>query len=79
VRIAEPVMPRSVFSHAPHTTQTTCETCHGSTSRSAFATDVNVPGAASCAACHAPSKTRAECQTCHLYHPRSMASLVARQ
>jgi len=29
VRIAEPVMPRSIFNHAPHTTQTTCETCHG--------------------------------------------------
>jgi hypothetical protein len=77
VRIAEPVMPRSVFNHLPHITQTTCETCHGSMKTSAFATDVNVPGVASCAACHAPSKTRSNCATCHIYHPRSMASLVA--
>ena len=28
VRAAEPVMPRSIFNHAPHVTQTKCETCH---------------------------------------------------
>jgi hypothetical protein len=28
VRAAEPVMPRSIFNHAPHVTQTQCETCH---------------------------------------------------
>src|SRR5262249_36899292 len=28
VRAAEPVMPRSIFNHAPHITQTKCETCH---------------------------------------------------
>jgi hypothetical protein len=31
VRAAEPVMPRSIFNHAPHTTQTQCETCHDPT------------------------------------------------
>ena len=28
VRVAEPVMPRAVFNHAPHVTQTECVTCH---------------------------------------------------
>ena len=47
VRLAEPVMPRSIFNHAPHTTQTACETCHGVDGKtSKLATDVNVPGVA---------------------------------
>jgi hypothetical protein len=77
VRIAEPVMPRSIFNHAPHTTQTACETCHGSTATSKLATDINVPGVAGCTTCHAPSKSKAECETCHIYHPPSPARLLA--
>ena len=29
VRVAEPVMPRGIFNHAPHLTKATCEACHG--------------------------------------------------
>jgi hypothetical protein len=77
VRIAEPVMPRSIFNHAPHTTQTACETCHGSTATSKLATDINVPGVAGCISCHSPSKAKADCETCHVFHPSSPAKLVA--
>jgi hypothetical protein len=69
-------MPRSIFNHAPHTTQTACETCHGMTATSKLATDINSPGVANCTTCHAPSKTRAECETCHVYHPSSPAKLL---
>lgn len=77
VRAAEPVMPRSIFNHAPHTTQTACETCHGSTRTSKLARDVNVPGVANCTTCHTPSQARSECETCHVYHPSSPARLLA--
>jgi hypothetical protein len=73
---AEPVMPRSIFNHAPHTTQTQCDTCHASTRTSKLATDINVPGVANCTTCHAPSRTRSDCETCHIYHPRSAAQLL---
>ena len=76
VRIAEPVMPHSIFNHAPHTTQTACETCHGPAATSKLATDILSPGVTNCTTCHAPSKTRAECETCHVYHPSSPAKLV---
>lgn len=76
VRAAEPVMPHSVFNHAPHTTQTGCETCHGPTRTSKLATDINVPGVSNCRTCHAPSRARAECETCHVYHPASPAKLL---
>ena len=76
VRIAEPVMPRSIFNHAPHTTQTGCETCHGSVLTSKLATDVNVPGVDNCRTCHAPSKAKADCESCHVYHPRSAVTLL---
>ena len=76
VRAAEPVMPRSIFNHAPHATQTACETCHGSARASKLATDINVPGVANCTSCHAPSQVRSDCETCHVYHPASPASLL---
>jgi hypothetical protein len=76
VRIAEPVMPRSIFNHAPHTTETSCDTCHRSVVSSEVATDVNVPGVETCRTCHAPAKARAECETCHVYHPPSAVTLL---
>ncbi len=76
VRIAEPVMARSVFNHAPHVTETGCDTCHKSTRTSKYATDVNVPGVESCRACHNPSQVRASCSTCHVYHPPSALRLA---
>jgi hypothetical protein len=88
VRIAEPVMPRSIFNHAPHVTRASCEACHGpkkpdvaagqrSIWSSEGATDVNVPARAVCATCHAPSKTKDDCETCHVYHASSPAKLVS--
>ena len=76
VRIAEPVMSRSVFNHAPHVTDTTCESCHAGVRTSKFATDVNVPGVAECRTCHKPSQVRATCATCHVYHPPSAVRLA---
>jgi hypothetical protein len=76
VRIAEPVMARSIFNHAPHVTDTTCDSCHASVSKSKFATDVNVPGVAQCQTCHRPSQVKATCATCHVYHPPSAARLA---
>jgi hypothetical protein len=76
VRAAEPVMPRSIFNHAPHTTLKACETCHGSVRISKLATDINVPGVDNCTSCHAPSRARSDCETCHVYHPVSPASLL---
>jgi hypothetical protein len=79
VRIAEPVMARSIFNHAPHVTDTTCESCHGGVRTSKFATDVNVPGVAECQTCHNPSQVRATCATCHVYHPPSAVRLAVAQ
>ena len=76
VRIAEPVMARSKFNHAPHVTETNCDTCHGSTRTSKYSTDVNVPGVATCQTCHKPSQVRAACATCHVYHPSSALTLA---
>jgi hypothetical protein len=76
VRIAEPVMARSRFNHAPHVTETNCNTCHASTRTSKYATDVNVPGVATCQTCHKPSQVRATCATCHVYHPPSAVRLA---
>ena len=76
VRITEPVMTRSLFNHAPHTTQTVCATCHQSVLTSAKSTDMNSPGVDTCQSCHAPSKVRSDCRTCHVYHPSSPAKML---
>ena len=76
VRIAEPVMARSKFNHAPHVTETNCNTCHLTTRTSKYATDVNVPGVATCQTCHKQSQVRATCATCHDYHPSSALRLA---
>ena len=77
VRIAEPVMPRSIFNHAPHVQQASCETCHAATAKSKLATDVNVFGVQGCTTCHNPSQAKSDCETCHVYHPSSPAKLLA--
>lgn len=92
VRTAEPVMPRSVFNHAPHVTRASCGACHGgpqspppapgrpfapSIWTSTLSSEVNVPGKALCATCHAPSKSSDACETCHVYHASSPARLVS--
>jgi hypothetical protein len=77
VKAAGSVMVRSTFTHAPHVTQTSCDTCHVSTKTSKLATDVNVPGVSKCQTCHRPSQARAACETCHVYHPKSISALGA--
>jgi hypothetical protein len=77
VRIAEPVMPRSIFNHAPHVQQASCETCHAATAKSKLATDVNVFGVQGCTTCHNPAQAKSDCETCHVYHPSSPAKLLA--
>jgi hypothetical protein len=76
VRLAEPVLTRSVFTHAPHVTQVDCDSCHAAARRSKRSIDVLVPGIAQCQACHSPSQASADCASCHRYHPRSITSLV---
>jgi hypothetical protein len=76
VTVAEPVMTRALFDHAPHVIQAECAACHGSAATSGLATDVNVPGVENCQSCHQPNEARADCATCHVYHPPSVAALL---
>lgn len=78
VRIAEPVLTRSIFNHKPHITQTSCDNsrCHDSAKTSKLATDVNVPGVANCRSCHNSSQVSADCETCHVYHPPSLSAFA---
>lgn len=76
VTVAEPVMARALFDHAPHVIQTNCAACHASVETSGLATDVNVPGVESCQSCHRQNAVRATCETCHVYHPPSVAALL---
>lgn len=76
VTIAEPVMTRARFDHAPHVILTDCAACHASVTSSGLATDVNVPGVDNCQSCHRPDEARADCATCHVYHPPSVAALL---
>lgn len=76
VTVAEPVMSRALFDHAPHVIQADCATCHATIETSGLATDVNVPGVENCQSCHRPNEARADCATCHVYHPPSVAALL---
>ena len=76
VTVAEPVMTRALFDHAPHVIQADCASCHASVETSGLATDVNVPGVETCQSCHRPNEARAGCETCHVYHPPSVAALL---
>ena len=76
VAVAEPVMTRARFDHAPHVIQDDCSTCHASVVSSSLATDVNVPGVDTCRSCHGPDEARADCSTCHVYHPPSVAAML---
>mgnify|MGYP001420875422 CR=1 FL=1 len=76
VAVAEPVMTRARFDHAPHVIQDDCDTCHASVVTSTLATDVNVPGVDTCQSCHGPGEARADCSTCHVYHPPSVAAML---
>lgn len=77
VRVAQPVLPRSVFNHAPHTIQARCESCHAGVRTSKAAADVNVPSIDSCRTCHNRSQVRDDCATCHRFHPASVVHMMA--
>jgi hypothetical protein len=77
VRVAEPVLRRSVFNHAPHLLQTKCESCHANVRTSKAATDVSLPSIDSCRTCHNRSQVRDDCATCHRFHPSSLVPMAA--
>lgn len=77
VRVAQPVLRRSVFNHAPHTIQARCESCHAGVRASKAAADVNVPSIDSCRTCHNRSQVRDDCATCHRFHPTSVVHMMA--
>ena len=77
VRVAQPVLRRSVFNHAPHTIQARCESCHAGVRTSKAAADVNVPSIESCRTCHNRSQVRDDCATCHRFHPSSVVHMMA--
>lgn len=76
VAVAEPVMARARFNHAPHLLLADCASCHGSVTTSGLATDVNVPGVDGCRACHQADEARADCAGCHVYHPPAVTALL---
>jgi hypothetical protein len=76
VAAAARVMRRATFTHAPHAPQADCLTCHRGVTISKLATDLVVPGVASCRSCHAPSKARSDCAACHTYHPAAAADVA---
>jgi hypothetical protein len=62
-------MPHSKFDHDAHR-GFTCEGCHEKALTSTEASDVLIPGIATCQTCHAPGPDHAEsrCFQCHTYH-----------
>jgi len=62
-------MPHAKFDHDAHR-GFTCESCHEKALKSAEASDVLLPGIATCQTCHAPGPEHAEsrCFECHTYH-----------
>ena len=62
-------MPHAKFDHSAHE-GFTCVSCHAKALTSAEATDILLPGVATCKTCHAPGPEHAEsrCSECHTYH-----------
>jgi hypothetical protein len=62
-------MPHAKFDHGAHT-GFTCVSCHQKALTSTEASDVLLPGIATCQTCHAPGPDHAEsrCFECHTYH-----------
>jgi hypothetical protein len=62
-------MPHAKFDHSAHT-GFICLSCHKKALTSTEASDVLLPGIATCQTCHAPGPDRAEsrCFECHTYH-----------
>jgi hypothetical protein len=62
-------MPHARFDHDAHR-GFTCQSCHAKALKSTEASDVLLPGIATCKTCHAPGPDHAEsrCFECHTYH-----------
>ncbi|HKT45905.1 MAG TPA: hypothetical protein VJP87_00135, partial [Candidatus Acidoferrales bacterium] len=62
-------MPHAKFDHDAHR-GFSCESCHGKALASTEASDLLLPGIATCEKCHAPGPEHAEsrCFECHTYH-----------
>jgi hypothetical protein len=73
---------KAQFDHKAHRA-VNCQDCHTNASKSQAATDILIPGIASCRECHSPAQkagffatapketrggVRHDCTTCHLYH-----------
>lgn len=94
VTLNDHYLPQGLFPHGKHksfdgkTGEAACTACHASLLQSKAASDVNIPGVATCRQCHgAPAralfssapKAGASCDTCHVYHggPAGHAPRVA--
>jgi hypothetical protein len=62
-------LPHAKFDHSAHT-GFTCTSCHAKALSSTEASDILIPGVATCQTCHAPGANHAEsrCFECHTYH-----------
>jgi hypothetical protein len=62
-------MPHAKFDHGKHD-GFTCVSCHAKAPTSTEASDILLPGIATCKTCHAPGQEHAEsrCFECHTYH-----------
>jgi hypothetical protein len=71
-------MPHAKFDHGKHD-GFTCVSCHAKALTSAEASDILLPGIATCKTCHAPGPEHAEsrCFECHTYHDWSKRKEVA--
>lgn len=70
-------MPHAKFSHDAHQ-GFSCVSCHQKALTSSDASDVLLPGIATCRACHAPGAGHADsqCSECHTYHDWSQRKEV---
>ncbi|MEM8885491.1 MAG: cytochrome c3 family protein [Planctomycetota bacterium] len=54
------------FDHRPHVSMR-CEQCHDM-STNTVASELRLPGIATCRECHSASMAKSSCETCHPYH-----------
>lgn len=79
VHLRERWLPHSVFRHGPHLEVMECLDCHTGAPESRVASDVLLPGIATCQECHRPPRPGEDpraanlgghaCLECHGYHP----------
>lgn len=71
-------LPRARFTHAPHVSQVTCETCHQTTEATPGTTGLSTPRIETCRQCHATGQAPFGCAVCHTYHPAPEAGFGRR-